>query len=244
MEVQHDGIFDVRKAGMLDSPGRLQELRPDVLLREIAGVREGQTAVDLGSGTGVFALPMAGIAGKDGRVYAVDNSPAMMEHIRAKNPPPNLVPVLADVTSTGLPDAVTDVCLLASILHEVSEPGRLVAEAARLLKPGGRVVVVDYRAEKDSPGPPQHKRISQEHLKRLFEQAGLSFQSYREWTASYYAAIGEKPAPQARVKELEDAIAELKARWPAHSVPPHMWQQLEDLEEQLKRAKQEAIPRE
>ncbi len=43
-----------------------------------------------------------------------------------------------------------------------------------------------------------------------------------------------------RVKQIEDAIAELKSRWPAHSVPPRMWQQLEDLEEQLERAKGEA----
>jgi hypothetical protein len=42
-----------------------------------------------------------------------------------------------------------------------------------------------------------------------------------------------------RVKEIEEAIAELKSRWPAHSVPPHMWQQLEDLEEQLEKAKRE-----
>jgi hypothetical protein len=39
------------------------------------------------------------------------------------------------------------------------------------------------------------------------------------------------------VKEIEAAIAELRSRWPAHSVPPHMWQELEDLEEKLERAK-------
>jgi hypothetical protein len=43
-----------------------------------------------------------------------------------------------------------------------------------------------------------------------------------------------------RIKEIEAAIAELKSRWPAHSVPPRMWQQLEDLEEQLEQAKGEA----
>jgi hypothetical protein len=42
-----------------------------------------------------------------------------------------------------------------------------------------------------------------------------------------------------RVRQIEEAIADLKARWPAHSVPPHMWQELEDLEDQLEQAKQE-----
>ena len=40
-----------------------------------------------------------------------------------------------------------------------------------------------------------------------------------------------------RIREIEEKIAELKARWPAHSVPPHMWQQLEELEEQLEQAR-------
>ncbi len=40
-----------------------------------------------------------------------------------------------------------------------------------------------------------------------------------------------------RVREIEEKIADLKARWPAHSVPPHMWQQLEELEEQLEQAR-------
>ncbi len=42
-----------------------------------------------------------------------------------------------------------------------------------------------------------------------------------------------------RIAEIEAAIAELKSRWPAHSVPPHMWQQLEELEEQLAAASKE-----
>jgi len=43
-----------------------------------------------------------------------------------------------------------------------------------------------------------------------------------------------------QIKQIEEAIAELKSRWPAHSVPPRMWKQLEELEEQLERAKREA----
>jgi ubiquinone/menaquinone biosynthesis C-methylase UbiE len=182
---------------------------------------------------------MAGMVGKTGRVYAVDNAEIMIEQIRAKNPPPNLELVLADVTGTGLPGGMADICLLASILHEVKEPSRLVVETARLLKPGGRAVVVDWRAEFDSPGPPQRKRISRERLEELFNQAGLKLLNYREWTDFYFAAVGEKPAYN-RVKRLEDAIAELKARWPAHSVPLRMWQQLEDLEEQLEQVKKES----
>jgi ubiquinone/menaquinone biosynthesis C-methylase UbiE len=195
----NEGIFDVSRASKLDTPGRIRELRPPVLLKE-AGVREGRTCVDLGSGTGVFAMPMADMVGAKGRVYAVDNSAVMLEHIRAKGPPPNLELVRADVTATGLKDAIADICLLAFILHEVAEHGRLMAEAARLLKPGGRVVIVEWRAEVDSPGPPRHRRISRQLLERLCEPAGISFLSYREWSAWHYMAAGEKPMESERKK--------------------------------------------
>jgi ubiquinone/menaquinone biosynthesis C-methylase UbiE len=96
------------------------------------------------------------------------------------------------VTQTGLDAASADVCLLAFILHELKEPEPLVAESARLLKPGGIAVVVDWRAEKDKPGPPRDVRISKERLAGLFKGASLRLESYTEWTASAYAAVGRR----------------------------------------------------
>src|SRR3972149_5539337 len=68
-----DGIFKPGQASMLDSSGRLKELRPAELYRRYLKVKPGLTGVDLGSGTGVFALPLAELAG-NGTVYAVDHS--------------------------------------------------------------------------------------------------------------------------------------------------------------------------
>jgi ubiquinone/menaquinone biosynthesis C-methylase UbiE len=60
------------------------------LLNDVAGISAGDTCIDLGSGTGTFALPMAGLVGDNGRVYAVDGSSEMLAHLKAKNPPGNL----------------------------------------------------------------------------------------------------------------------------------------------------------
>jgi hypothetical protein len=46
----------------------------------------------------------------------------------------------------------------------------------------------------------------------------------------------EKTPGEKRIREIEEKIADLKGRWPAHSVPPHMWQELEELEEELEKA--------
>jgi ubiquinone/menaquinone biosynthesis C-methylase UbiE len=235
-----EGVFDVNKAPELDSAGRIRALKPLKLLREGAGIREGETAVDFGSGTGTFALPLAGLVGEKGRVYAVDRSPEMMAHLRAKNPPANIVFIRSDVEKSGLEDGIADVVLMMHILHEVEKPGEFVTEAARILKPGGRLVVLEWRAEADKPpGPPRRKRISWERLEGFMRQAGLSPATYTEWTQQDYVAAAVKREGKS-AGEIEAEVADLKARWPAHSVPPSMWQQLEDLEEELERARKEA----
>jgi len=73
-----EGIFDVNKAHKLDNPGRVKDLRPLELLRDVAKVGSGDTCVDFGSGTGMFALPAAELVDSKGKVYAIDNSEAMI----------------------------------------------------------------------------------------------------------------------------------------------------------------------
>jgi thioredoxin 1 len=64
----------------------------------------------------------------------------------------------------------------------------------------------------------------------------LGFQDHKSLRRLLGHVIAKEPGAD-RIKEIEDKIADLKARWPAHSVPPLMWQQLEELEEELERAK-------
>ncbi|MFC1944513.1 class I SAM-dependent methyltransferase [Chloroflexota bacterium] len=162
-----EGIFDTRQANKLDNPSRIEELKPLELLRDIAGISTGYTCADFGSGTGIFALPMTELVGDEGKVYAIDNSDVMHSHLRAKNPPPNLRIINSDVNETDLNDSIADICLLAFILHEVKRPDLLIAEATRLLKPGGSIIIVEWKADRDSPGPPRHIRISGEQIKQF-----------------------------------------------------------------------------
>jgi ubiquinone/menaquinone biosynthesis C-methylase UbiE len=140
----------------------------------------------------MFALPAAELVGSKGKVYAIDNSDVMMAHIRAKNPPPNIILVKSDVAQTELKSQIADVCLLAFILHEIKEPGTLIGEAVRLLKPKGRLVTVEWKAELDSPGPPRRKRISREQIEQLFVQAGLTLAKYTDWPPNHYVALAIK----------------------------------------------------
>lgn len=190
----NEGCFDIKKARMLDSKGRIEELRPYELLKDVAGITAGMVCVDFGSGSGTFALPMAKLAGASGKVYAVDRSPEMLEHIKEKNPPSNVILVQSDVTNTGLKSGMADFCLLVSILHEVKQPDRVVSEASRLLKTKDILLVVEWKAELDSPGPPQKVRISRSHLEQMFHNSGISLTKYMEWSPNYYVAVGRKNA--------------------------------------------------
>jgi ubiquinone/menaquinone biosynthesis C-methylase UbiE len=187
-----EGHFDPKRAPGLDSQDRIKELRPYELLKDIAGIKPGMTCIDLGSGTGTFSFPMLLCVGSEGIVYAIDDSDEMLEYIRAKNPPPNLILVHSDVSHTGLDNEIADFCLLSSILHEVDRPANLVVEAFRLLKPGGRVLAVEWKADLDSPGPPQIRRLSREKVEQLFKHADLHNFRYLDWSRNHYVVTGDK----------------------------------------------------
>lgn len=190
----HEGHFDTSRAGRLDSEGRLRELRPQQLLQDVAGVAQGMTCVDLGCGTGTFSLPAMTMVGETGTVYAVDDSDEMLDYLRAKGPSPNLKVVHSDAGQTGLIDEIADVCLLAFILHEVDDAKRLADETLRLLKPGGKVVAVEWRSELDSPGPPPRIRLSEAQIRGLFREVGFTAFEYAIWSSSHYWAKALKPS--------------------------------------------------
>ncbi|MFC1873050.1 class I SAM-dependent methyltransferase [Chloroflexota bacterium] len=187
----HDN-FDIRKAAKLDNPDRLAELRPHEIYTSIAGITSGLTCVDLGSGTGTFSLPLAEVVGKSGLVYAVDRSPEMQNHLIARNPTPNIIPMESSVEDTGLPDGVANFCLMAFILHELSEPEKLAAEAFRLLEPGGLTVAVEWRHELEKPGPPRIRRLSRQRITDMLETAGFEEVKYIEWSPYHYLTTAYK----------------------------------------------------
>jgi ubiquinone/menaquinone biosynthesis C-methylase UbiE len=187
-----DTHFDTSKAGRLDNEARIKELRIPELLREVGKIKGGTVAVDLGAGTGTFSLRLAPLLGTKGKVYAVDDSADMLGILKSRNPPPNLNWVKADFTNTGLESGIASFCLAAFILHETKEKQKLLDEAYRLLKPGGRLLALEWRAEFDSPGPPQKIRVTPEEMKAMFVAAGFKDFTDAVWTEKHYYGIATK----------------------------------------------------
>jgi predicted methyltransferase len=141
--MSHHGV------GWLERPERDEEERPRLLL-ELLGLRPGDVVADIGAGSGYHTRRLAEAVGPAGRVFAVEIQPEMLgiltNRLSAEGVT-NVVPVLGVITDPGLPEAQIDLVLLVDVYHEFSHPYEMMEAICRALKPKGRVVLVEYRAE-------------------------------------------------------------------------------------------------
>lgn len=145
----------------LDDPQRIGWQDPSLLLPYLA-LEPNSIIVDVGSGTGFFTIPIAE-SKPQAQVIGADISSKMADLLTAKAAERNLDNMSAVVLEgSRLPfaDKFADVVLIANVLHEFDKPNESLAEIRRILKPGGRLVIVDWD-KKDTPvGPPIGERIS------------------------------------------------------------------------------------
>jgi SAM-dependent methyltransferase len=134
-------------AGWLERSDREQEERTD-LLADALGLKPTDVIADIGAGTGYFSFRLARLV-PQGKVLAVDIQPEMIEYLTAgkrKAKTPNVEPVLGTITDPKLPANGVDLALLVDAYHEFSNPREMIDNIVKSLRPGGRVVLVEYRA--------------------------------------------------------------------------------------------------
>ncbi|MFQ5353387.1 MAG: class I SAM-dependent methyltransferase [Thermodesulfobacteriota bacterium] len=152
---------------------RLREVRPRQLLLD-AGLRRAEVFIDIGSGPGFFTLPAARIVGPGGVAYAVDTEPRMLDELKKRKPPANVKCILSSESSVPLPDNTADFLLLVHVLHEAEDRVAFLLELKRLLKPGAKLLVIDWKKRKEEHGPPIWDRITLKELTQELKQAGFS----------------------------------------------------------------------
>jgi len=131
----------------------LRENASQVLTK--VGVREGQTVLDYGCGSGTFTIPSARIVGKEGRVYALEVRPSVLERVkeRARNEGlPNIETVLSDSSkpNTGLQDESVDAILVYDVIHEIDDRLALLQELHRVLRRDGFLSIFPMHMGTDS----------------------------------------------------------------------------------------------
>lgn len=139
-------------ADWLDRSERVAEEEPDIALDAIK-LEKGSTVADVGAGSGYMTVKMAKRVGPTGKVYANDIQPEMLALLRqrlAKEKITNIETVLGSVDDPKLPAGILDLILMVDVYHEFSEPQKMLHRMREALKPGGRLVLLEYRKEDPS----------------------------------------------------------------------------------------------
>jgi ubiquinone/menaquinone biosynthesis C-methylase UbiE len=111
------------------------------------GAKPGMVVADVGAGTGLFTRLLAKAVGPDGQVYAVDIAPKFLEHVQKTSREAglrNVTPVLCNPDAVDLPANSVDLVFVCDTYHHFEFPQRTLASVRRALRPGGRLVVVDF----------------------------------------------------------------------------------------------------
>lgn len=167
--------FDPAKLDRLNDVGRLDDLVPDAMWGAF-GVPDASTVVEIGAGTGMFAREFAERMSQ-GTLYAVDSEPVMIEWMRehlGTLSPADIVVTDADAGAIPLPDGIADLVYSVNLHHELDDPQQMIAEAMRLLRTGGTVAIVDWKAEETPKGPPLEHRVSADEIARQLVSAGFT----------------------------------------------------------------------
>ena len=188
---QH-GFGDAQKwAKVFDDPERDAWQKPHEVIQAL-GLKPDAVVADVGAGTGYFAVRLAHVV-TQGRVYAVDTETAMVKHLagRAKSAGlPNVVAVHGAPDDPRIPEKA-DLVLLVDVYHHIDARERYFAKLAAMLKPGGRVAIIDFRM--DSPhGPPRATRVEPERVKAELGKAGFDVAQEHAFLKYQYFIVFKK----------------------------------------------------
>lgn len=171
---KHERMFHHHHAQKLDDPERRKWLPEKDVLDRLA-LRPEMVVADIGAGTGYFALPIARVVS---RVHAVDMQPEMLEILRARVGELPIETTIGEATKTTLKDASVDLALLANVWHELDDHDAALAELARILRPNGRVAILDWRPDVDPvSGPPLDHRVAPEKIEAQLRDSGWRVES-------------------------------------------------------------------
>jgi ubiquinone/menaquinone biosynthesis C-methylase UbiE len=181
-------------AGWLERPERVQQERTDLLIENLE-LKPTDHVVDLGAGSGYFTFRISPLVPK-GKVYAVDISSQMLGIVRAKmqkHDYKNVETVHSTITDLKLENNLADCVLIVDAYHEFSHPMEMGKAIHNTLKPGGKLVLIEYRME--DPGIPikkLHKMSEKQAIKEL-SATGLEWVKTSEALPQQHFIVFRKP---------------------------------------------------
>lgn len=180
-------------AERFEGPERDAWQKPAALVAAL-DLEPGMAVADVGAGTGYLLPHLSPAVGPSGRVYAVDVEPSMVSYLlerASREGLANVVPQLATVNDPMLPPESLDRVVFVDVWHHVPERSAYATRVVRSLRPGAKLVVVDFKL--DSPrGPKRPHKLPPEEVTVDLEAAGLAVTVDTDTLPDQYIAVGTK----------------------------------------------------
>jgi len=164
-------------ASWLERTERQEEERSDLLLKALK-FQPGEAVADIGAGSGYYSRLIARAVGTNGLVYATDIQQEMLTILTNKAAQAgihNIRPVLGTESDPKLADSSVDTILIVDVYHEMEFPFEMMAGLSRALKPGGRLVLVEYRGEDRAVPIKELHKMTEEQVKKELAPHPLKF---------------------------------------------------------------------
>jgi ubiquinone/menaquinone biosynthesis C-methylase UbiE len=179
---------------------REDEEQPEQML-DALDLKPGDVVADVGAGVGYTSIRIARRVGPTGKVYASDIQPQMIamlkRNIRQMKLDKIITPILCTAKETKLPNDAIDLAIMVDVYHECSYPVETLDGIRKALKPGGRLVLIEFRAEDPNvPIKPEHKMTLAQARKEV-EAQGFRFVKNDPRLPWQHIIIFEKPKDEA-----------------------------------------------
>lgn len=180
--------------GWLERDGREKAENPQAVVEHL-DLQPTDTVADLGTGTGYFAFRIAELV-PEGKVYAVDIQPEMLDvvkHIEEEKNITNVATILGTENNPNLPENSVDLALMVDAYHEFAYPREMMSNLYDALKPGGRVILVEYRQENPMIMiKPLHK-MSQKQVKKEMKAVNFKWVKTQQFLPEQHFMVFAKP---------------------------------------------------
>ncbi|MGH9845062.1 MAG: class I SAM-dependent methyltransferase [Blastocatellia bacterium] len=190
-EIAH--VMGFQGAEWLERPERIEEEQPDKVVEQMK-LKLTDVVADVGAGTGYFAFRFARVV-TAGKVYAVDLQPEMLAIIEKRKKElkaENVVGVHSTETDVKLPANSVDVVFFADVYHELSYPREMMESIVKALKPGGRVIQIEYRGEDPNVPIKRVHKMTVAQCRKEMTVVGLVWKETKDFLPQQHFIVYEK----------------------------------------------------
>lgn len=183
-------VMGHRGAAWLERPSRIQEEKPHVLMANL-DIEPTDVIADIGAGTGYLTVRLAPKV-PQGKVLAVDVQPEMLEMLGDRNDLENIELILASETDPHLPEEAVDMAIMLDVYHELESPYEVMQNVVRSLRPGGKMVLVEYRGENPLVPIKRLHKMTEKQVRKEMKAVGLTRVETNEELPRQHLLIFEK----------------------------------------------------